>query len=83
LVPGLRPFVLVRDYECRVDRVTQILFGPRKHESRNRPLLAAQPIAHWGQSMSALRSLTFTTMPKIGANPTLDRRTNIIARLEE
>ena len=33
--------------------------------------------------MSALRSLTFTTMPKIGANPTLDRRTNIIARLEE
>ena len=33
--------------------------------------------------MSALRSLTFTTMPKIGANPTFDRRTNIIARLEE
>ena len=33
--------------------------------------------------MSALRSLTFATMPKIGANPTLDRRTNIIARLEE
>jgi len=33
--------------------------------------------------MSALRSLTFTTMPKIGANPTLDRRTSIIARLEE
>jgi hypothetical protein len=33
--------------------------------------------------MSALRSLTFTTIPKIGANPTLDRRTNIIARLEE
>src|SRR5262249_40054960 len=45
--------------------------------------IAGQPIAHWGQSMSALRSLTFTTMPKIGANPTLDRRTNIIARLEE
>ena len=33
--------------------------------------------------MSALRSLTFTTVPKIGANPALDRRTNIIARLEE
>jgi hypothetical protein len=33
--------------------------------------------------MSALKSLTFTTIPKIGANPTLDRRTNIIARLEE
>jgi hypothetical protein len=33
--------------------------------------------------MSALRSLTFTTLPKIGASPTLDRRTNIIARLEE
>ena len=33
--------------------------------------------------MSALRSLTLTTIPKIGANPTLDRRTNIIARLEE
>jgi len=33
--------------------------------------------------MSALRSLTFTTLPKIGANPTLNRRTNMIARLEE
>src|ERR1700745_2986869 len=33
--------------------------------------------------MSALRSLTFTTLTKIGANPTLDRRTNMIARLEE
>jgi uncharacterized protein DUF6641 len=33
--------------------------------------------------MSALRSLTLTTIPKVGANPTLDRRTNIIARLEE
>jgi hypothetical protein len=33
--------------------------------------------------MSALSSLTFTTVPKIGANPTLDRRANIIARLEE
>jgi len=30
-----------------------------------------------------LKSLTFTTLPKIGANPTLDRRTNMIARLEE
>src|SRR6266550_354429 len=33
--------------------------------------------------MSALKSLTFTTLPKIGANPILDRRANIIARLEE
>jgi hypothetical protein len=33
--------------------------------------------------MGALRSLTFTTIPKIGSNPTLDRRSNIIARLEE
>jgi hypothetical protein len=33
--------------------------------------------------MSALKSLTFTTLPKIGANPTLNRRTNMIARLEE
>ena len=33
--------------------------------------------------MSALKSLTFTTLPEIGANPTLDRRTNMIARLEE
>jgi len=30
-----------------------------------------------------LDSLTFTTIPKIVANPTLDRRTNMIARLEE
>src|ERR1700730_2134334 len=33
--------------------------------------------------MSALKSLTFTTLPKIGANPTLDGRMNMIARLEE
>ncbi len=33
--------------------------------------------------MSALKSLTFTTLPKIGASPILDRRTNMIARLEE
>jgi hypothetical protein len=33
--------------------------------------------------MSALKSLTFTTLPKIGANPVLDRRTKMIARLEE
>jgi hypothetical protein len=33
--------------------------------------------------MSALRALTFTPLPKIGANPTLDRRTKMIARLEE
>jgi hypothetical protein len=33
--------------------------------------------------MGALRSLTFTTIPKIVANPTLDRRANMIARLEE
>ena len=35
------------------------------------------------KNMSALKSLTFTTLPKIGANPILDRRANIIARLEE
>ena len=33
--------------------------------------------------MSGLRALTFTTLPKIGANPALDRRTKMIARLEE
>jgi hypothetical protein len=33
--------------------------------------------------MSALRSLTFTTIPKIVVNPTLDRRSRIIERLEE
>ena len=33
--------------------------------------------------MTALKSLTFTTLPKPNANPTLDRRTKIIARLEE
>ena len=33
--------------------------------------------------MTALKSLTFTTLPKPSANPTLDRRTKIIARLEE
>jgi hypothetical protein len=33
--------------------------------------------------MTVLKSLTFTTLPKIGANPTMDRRANIIARLDE
>src|SRR5215831_14415460 len=33
--------------------------------------------------MSALKSLTFTTIPRIGANPTFDRRRKIIALLEE
>jgi hypothetical protein len=33
--------------------------------------------------MTALKSLTFTTLPKVGANPTMDRRANIIDRLEE
>jgi hypothetical protein len=32
---------------------------------------------------SALKSLTFTTVPKIGANPTHDRRAKVIERLEE
>jgi hypothetical protein len=32
---------------------------------------------------AALKSLTFTTVPKIGANPTLDRRAKVIERLEE
>jgi hypothetical protein len=35
------------------------------------------------KNMSALRSVTFTAIPKIGANPTLDRREKIIALLEE
>jgi hypothetical protein len=34
-------------------------------------------------AMTALKSLTFTTLPKVGANPTMDRRANVIARLEE
>jgi hypothetical protein len=33
--------------------------------------------------MSVLKSLTFTTVPKIGANPVLDRRVKVIERLEE
>src|SRR5271156_3394591 len=32
---------------------------------------------------TALKSLTFTTLPKPSVNPTLDRRSKIIARLEE
>jgi hypothetical protein len=32
---------------------------------------------------AALKSLTFTTLPKPGANPALDRRLKVIARLEE
>lgn len=33
--------------------------------------------------MAALKSLTFTALPKVGANPAMDRRTKIIERLEE
>ena len=33
--------------------------------------------------MTALKSLTFTALPKPSANPTLDRRAKIITRLEE
>jgi hypothetical protein len=33
--------------------------------------------------MAILKSLTLTTLPATGANPTLDRRARIIARLEE
>ena len=33
--------------------------------------------------MAVLKSLTFTTIPTPGGNPTLDRRTRVIARLEE
>jgi hypothetical protein len=33
--------------------------------------------------MTALKSLTFTTLPKAGANPVLNRRTTILARFEE
>jgi hypothetical protein len=34
-------------------------------------------------AMMSLKSLTFTTLPKSSVSPTLDRRTKIIARLEE
>jgi hypothetical protein len=34
-------------------------------------------------AMTALKSLTFATLPKPSVNPTLDRRTKVIARLEE
>ena len=33
--------------------------------------------------MNILKSLTFTTVPKIGANPVLDRRAKVVERLEE
>jgi hypothetical protein len=33
--------------------------------------------------MSVLKSLTLTSMPTVGTNPTVDRRAKIIARLEE
>ena len=33
--------------------------------------------------MAVLKSLTFTSLPAIGANPILDRRAKVIARLEE
>ena len=33
--------------------------------------------------MSSLKSLSFTTLPKVDANPTAERRTRAIARLEE
>jgi hypothetical protein len=38
---------------------------------------------HSVKNMGALKSLTFTTIPRLGANPRLDRRGKIIALLEE
>jgi hypothetical protein len=34
-------------------------------------------------AMTSLKSLTFTTLPKSTVNPTIDRRTKILNRLEE
>jgi hypothetical protein len=34
-------------------------------------------------TMAVLKSLTFTTIPTTGGDPILDRRTKVIARLEE
>jgi hypothetical protein len=34
-------------------------------------------------NMAVLKSLTFTALPQPGTNPTLDRRTKVIERLEE
>src|SRR6476659_2284650 len=34
-------------------------------------------------NMAVLKSLTFTALPQPGTNPTLDRRTRVIERLEE
>lgn len=33
--------------------------------------------------MAVLKSLSFTALPQVGANPTLDRRARVIDRLEE
>jgi hypothetical protein len=33
--------------------------------------------------MAVLKSLTFTSLPQPGANPTLDRRSRVVERLEE
>ena len=33
--------------------------------------------------MAVLKSLTFTTLPQVGANPVVDRRARVIERLEE
>jgi len=33
--------------------------------------------------MAVLKSLTFTTLPQVGANPVVDRRARVIDRLEE
>ena len=33
--------------------------------------------------MAVLKSLTFTTLPQVGANPIIDRRSRVIERLEE
>jgi hypothetical protein len=33
--------------------------------------------------MAALKSLTFTVLPKVGGNPTLNRRAKVVERLEE
>ena len=40
-------------------------------------------INRWRIKIAILKSLTLTILPVTGANPTLDRRVRVIARLEE
>ena len=58
-------------------------FKERERHFPARNIFSRSSINRWRMKMTALKSLTFTTLPSQGSNPIHDRRAKVIARLEE